>query len=101
MIVRAAAAEGARAAVHQASDGNVLLGFLAALFTEGALVALDKPDTRSWQLLPDAVYVHRQSVSPGEHTVEVRIGPGEGEKYVRKLEAPPNGWAAVIITAPR
>ena len=57
-IAIAAAAEGARAAATAASDSSAA-GWVAALLVEGALVAADKPDTRSWIFLPEQVLVHR------------------------------------------
>lgn len=99
MIVRAAAAEGARAAGKQAGgDSGQLVGLLAALFTEGALVAMDKPDTRSWEFLPQWIYVHRQTVEPGEHDVEVEIS---GQRRRVQVSVPKGGYAAVIVTEPR
>src|SRR5690606_7627662 len=73
LLARAAVAEGARIAGQQIdSDGaGGLLGALFGLATEAALVAADRPDTRSWTLLPGRYLVTRIPVAPGEHTVEV------------------------------
>ncbi len=101
MIVRAAAAEGARAAVEKGGDASPLLGFVAAIATESALVAMDRPDTRSWQLLPQRVYVHRRSIRPGKHTVELSLGSAGQPPHRRELDVPPGGYAAVIVTSPR
>ena len=101
MIVRAAAAEGARAAVKQASKKNgELLGFLAAIVTEGALTALDKPDTRSWQLLPERTYIYRSRVRAGRHTIRVDFA-GAGVPYRTEVDVPEGSWSAVVVTAPR
>ena len=94
LIARAAASEGVRAA---ARDGGAL-GSLAASLVEGALVALDRPDTRSWTLLPAQVFVARVAVAPGEHAVEVVLA-GETRRY--SVEIPADGFAAVVVTAPR
>ncbi len=98
MIVRAAAAEAARAAGGQQSSG---LGWFLALLTEGALVAGDKPDTRSWQFLPGRVFVSRETVAPGRHTVEIDLDGVSKEKRTVEVEAPPGGFAVVVLTVPR
>ena len=97
--MRAAAAEGARAAGRQAggSEGDIV-GLLAALFTEGALVAMDKPDTRSWQFLPRWIYVYRQPLDPGTHDVWIDVA---GEQRSFEVEIPAEGYAAVVLTDPR
>lgn len=103
MIVRAAAAEGMRVAGRQAGGGTGdALGFLAALITEGALVALDKPDTRSWSFLAERVLVSRLVVEPGDHEVEVAI-TGEGVVVRRDFQVSvPRGRVAVlVVTEPR
>ena len=94
MAARAAASEGVRAA---SSDTGGWASLIAILF-ESALVALDKPDTRSWTLLPDQVAVARVVVPPGEHAVEVVL-PGETRRYT--VEVPKDGFRAVVVTAPR
>jgi hypothetical protein len=102
MIARAAAAEGARAAGRQADGAGGLVGFLAAAAVEGTLVALDKPDTRSWSTLPDRVHVGRLVVPPGRHTVEVTVfGPGGKERHTTEVEVTPGGFAVVDVTTLR
>ncbi len=77
MIARAVAAEGARAAGRQAQGAGGLVGFLAAAALEGTLVALDRPDTRSWSSLPAQLYIARVRVPAGTHKVSLRAsGPG-------------------------
>ncbi|MDE0885535.1 MAG: hypothetical protein OSB70_08390 [Myxococcota bacterium] len=101
MIVRAAAAEGMRAAGNESGSG---LGWALALVTEATLVGLDKPDTRSWVFLPNRVYVYRTRLPPGKHTVEVRLegaGGGAAATHVSEVEIPAGKFAAVILTAPR
>ena len=98
MIVRAAAAEGARAAGKQAGDAGEVLGWVAALATEATLVAFDKPDTRSWTLLPDQLYVSRTVVAPGRHTVEVDLSGYQSERRRFEVDVPPGSFAAVIVT---
>ena len=102
MIARAAAAEGARAAGRQAEGAGGLVGFLAAAAVEGTLVALDKPDTRSWSTLPDRVHIGRLLVPAGHHTVEVTVfGPGGKERHTTEVEVAPAGFAVVDVTTLR
>ncbi len=99
MIVRAAAAEGARAAGEQAGgDAGSILGWLAALFTEATLVAFDKPDTRSWGLLPERVLVSRTTVTPGRHAVDVDLVGYSSERRAVEVDVPEGGFAVVVVT---
>jgi tetratricopeptide (TPR) repeat protein len=101
MIARAAAAEGARLAGQQSGGGaGQIVGLLAALAAEGSLVALDKPDTRSWTLLPDRIAVSRVAVRPGDHRVEVRV-PGVAEPRTVPVQVGEGGFAVVVVTIPR
>ena len=97
MIARAAVAEGARAAGQQVGP---VLGLLAALAAEGSMVALDKPDTRSWTLLPNHVAIARTAVASGTHQVDVVI-PGVAEKRSITVDVPKGGFAVVVVTVPR
>ena len=74
-----------------------------ALGTEAALVALDKPDTRSWSFLPGKVLVARIPVAPGSHEVEVVLENGHRTHLqVREtVEVEKGSYAAVIVTEPR
>ncbi len=102
MITRAAAAEGARAAGRQAEGAGGLVGFLAAAAVEGTLVALDKPDTRSWTTLPDRVFIARTRVPAGAHSVEVDIsGPGGRERRVTDVVVPKGGFVVLDVTTLR
>lgn len=102
MIARAAAAEGARAAGNQAEGAGGLVGFLAAAALEGTLVALDKPDTRSWTTLPDRVYVARSRVPAGAHTVVVEAaGPGGRETRTFDVTIPKGGFVVLDVTTLR
>jgi len=101
MIARAAVAEGARVAGGQAAGGaGAVVGLLAALAAEGSLVALDKPDTRSWTMLPGRVAIARAPVQPGEHRVDVQI-PGVAESRSMTVDVPAGGFAVVVVTVPR
>jgi tetratricopeptide (TPR) repeat protein len=105
MIVRAAAAEGARAGGNAAakdSGAAGLVGFLAAAAIEGTMVALDKPDTRSWSTLPEKVHIGRAVVPAGAHTVEVTVfGPGGKERHTTELQARDGGFAVFDVTTLR
>jgi len=105
MIVRAAAAEGARAGGNAAakdSGAAGLVGFLAAAAIEGTMVALDKPDTRSWSTLPEKIHIGRAVVPAGAHTVEVTVfGPGGKERHTAELEVREGGFAVVDVTTLR
>jgi hypothetical protein len=102
MIVRAAAAEGARQAGKSAggTEGEAL-GWLLALATEGALLAADKPDTRSWTMLPHYVLVSRTPVASGRHTVDLRTKGDFPDTRSFDVDVPPGGFAVVVWTVPR
>lgn len=99
MIVRAAAAEGARAAGNQA---NGVVGLLSALAVEGTMVALDKPDTRSWTTLPDKVFIGRAQVPPGQHTLEILVqGNGGHERRTATVNVGQGGYVVLDVTTLR
>ena len=103
MIARAGAAEAARYAGKQAGgSAGSIIGLLAALATEGALVGLDKPDTRSWTMLADHVLISREVVEPGDHRVKVQVS-GPGLAVVRELpvSVPAHGVVVLVVTVPR
>lgn len=101
MIVRAAAAEGARAAGKQSGGNAAAVGWVAALATEALMVAADKPDTRSWMFLPGTVFIHRRALPPGQHTVEVKLGGGATESHSFPFELKPGERLLLVVTAPR
>lgn len=99
MIVRAAAAEGARAAGNQA---NGVVGLISALAVEGTMVALDKPDTRSWTTLPDKVFIGRAQVPPGEHTLDILVqGSGGQERRTATVNVGQGGYVVLDVTTLR
>jgi hypothetical protein len=65
------------------------------------MVALDRPDTRSWTMLADRVLVARLPAAPGPHTVEVSFGGGVGTTRTVTVAVPETGCAAAVITEPR
>ena len=102
MIARAAAAEGARAAGKQAEGAGGLVVFLAAAAVEGTLVALDKPDTRSWTTLPDRVYIARSRLPAGAHQIVVDLaGPGGRETHTTDVTVPEGGFVVLDVTTLR
>jgi hypothetical protein len=98
MAARAAVAEGARAAGSAQSDA---LGAVVAILAESALVTLDRPDTRSWTLLPARVLVARMALPPGTHTVDVRLDGSPQAARSQQVVVPAGGMAAVVVTEPR
>ena len=96
MASRAAVAEGVRAGGNQQSSA---LGDVLSILVETTMVALDRPDTRSWTMLPDRVLVARLPVAAGAHTVEVSFG-GSGSRSI-PVDVPNGGFAAVVVTEPR
>lgn len=103
LIARAVVAEGARAAGKQAKgEAGAIVGLLAALAAEGAMVAADKPDTRSWTLLPAFVFVTRVPVTPGKHTVTITASGAAGrERHEFTADVKPGGFIAVDVTTLR
>lgn len=102
MIARAAAAEAGRAAGRQAEGAGQLIGFLAAAAIEGTMVALDKPDTRSWTSLPARFHVARASVPAGTHEIVVTVsGPGGSQRHTTRVKVAAGGFAVVDVTTLR
>lgn len=101
LIVRAAAAEGARAAGRQSGGNAEAVAWAAALLTEGLMVAADKPDTRSWLFLPGMVYVHRQSLTPGDHEIVVDLGGQVKVTHRFPITLAEGERQVVVVTAPR
>lgn len=102
LLARAAIAEGARAAGQQAGNqqGDIL-GVLAGLATEAALVAADRPDTRSWSMLPGRILATRVAVPAGRHTVDVGFGDAGALPRQFALEVAPGKLTTIVVTEPR
>ncbi len=96
MAARAGMAEGVRAGGNRQSS---VLGDVLAILFESTMVALDRPDTRSWTMLPDRVLVARLPTAPGSHTVDVAFGNGVNRRV--SVDVPDGGFAAVVVTEPR
>ena len=98
LLTRAAISEGARVAGNQ---GDNVLGIVAALATEAVLVAADRPDTRSWTLMPGRILATRIPVSAGEHTVDVGFGSESASPRQFRVNVVPGGLVTVVVTEPR
>ncbi|MCA9563748.1 MAG: hypothetical protein KC561_09680 [Myxococcales bacterium] len=97
-VTRVLAREATQAA-GQAASGNDTVGFIVGMIVQGGMQAADTPDTRSWRTMPAFVYLARQSVSPGTHTVTVTGtgGFGSSEARQRTVDVPPGGTAVVLV----
>ena len=94
MLARAAIGAGVGVATGKASDRSSL-GVLAAIIAQGAMVAADKPDTRSWATLPARISLVRTRLPPGPHRVEINVS---GRSYVRNVTLAPAQWMVLNIT---
>jgi hypothetical protein len=100
MISRAVAAEGVRQAGKKMagnSGGAALIGGLVSAVAEGALVAADRPDTRSWTLLPEKVYVSRARVPAGTHDVKVQLGGALASAQQFSVDVSEGGYALIVV----
>jgi len=98
LIARAAAAEAARRLPRKAEDST---RSLAALATEAALLSLDKPDTRSWTLLPAHVCIARARVRPGRHELHIDLRGKIQQTRSVPVDVPPGGFRVAAIIEPR
>lgn len=98
MIARAAAAEAARRLPRKADDST---RSLAAFATEAALLGMDRPDTRSWTLLPAHLCICRARVPPGRHELQVQLQGKTQETRSIQLDVPPGGFAVAAVIEPR
>ena len=98
MIARAVAAEGTR---HLVGKEKKSVGELAALASEAALVALDKPDTRSWTFLPARIFVCRATVEPGFHEIRIELLGRAPQTRIIQVEVTQGDCRVVVITEPR
>jgi len=93
-IARAAIGTGVGVAVGKASKRSGV-GALAALVTQGAMVAADKPDTRSWATLPARMSLIRTRLAPGTHRIEVNVS---GRLYTHEVTISAAQWTVLNIT---
>jgi hypothetical protein len=66
-----------------------------------ALLALDRPDTRSWTFLPAHLYICRTRVPPGRHELHVTFQGRTQESCVVPVEVPAGGFTVTAIIEPR
>jgi hypothetical protein len=92
MITRTALGVAAGEGVEQASDGNSGFGALTSLLVQGSMAIADKPDTRSWSLLPGRIHLRRMDVGGGTHEVSVRIA---GHRQTKTVDVPKAGFRLV------
>jgi hypothetical protein len=104
LIARAATAEGVKATGNAVGGRGNVIGLLASLAVEGSMVALDRPDTRSWTMMPRYVLVARKRVAAGEHRIEITpitaTGAVQGT-VVRDVATTKGGFAVVQLADPR
>jgi len=90
MITRAVAGAAAREAVQSSdAEGSGLLGIFAQAAVEGGMAAADRPDTRSWSLLPANIRIRRTHLSPGTHEVEASVNGRTQSKSVEVAKSGP------------
>jgi len=94
MIARAAVG----AATQAAAGKNGPLGLILSIGAQATLVALDAPDTRSWETLPARVAVARVRVPAGKHTVHI---DARGVLRDATVEVDKGGWSVVSLMALR
>jgi len=98
MAARAAVAEGVRAAGKAESDA---LGNVLSILFESAMVAFDRPDTRSWTMMPVRVLAARLSLDAGTHTVTVSFADNGAADRSITVDTSNPGSATVLVTEPR
>lgn len=97
MTARAGVAEGVRAT---GSTESRVLGDVLSFLVEATMVALDRPDTRSWTMMPGRVFAARVPVAAGPHEVTVSFGGAAPERSI-KVDTTNPGAATVVVTEPR
>jgi hypothetical protein len=97
LIARAAAAEAVRYSLRKSDESTRTL---AALGTEAALVALDKPDTRSWTFLPAHVWIGRVRAGPGRHELHITLRGKIQEERIVPVDVPAGGFCVASIVDP-
>ncbi len=98
LVARAAAAEAARRLPPKAEGST---RSIAALAAEAALLLLDKPDTRSWTLLPAHMYIARARVGPGLHDLRVELRGTIPQTRFIPVDVPAAGFRVAAVIEPR
>ncbi|MCP4601543.1 MAG: hypothetical protein GY847_13695 [Proteobacteria bacterium] len=101
MITRFVAGEATEQAIKGAG-GNGIGALLAGLAVQGALVAADTPDTRSWVTLPSKIFITRKEVPPGQHEITVTFeGKGGRSVQKKKVNVVEGGFVVVPVASMR
>jgi uncharacterized protein len=101
MVTRAVAGEATEQATKAGGAGGAL-ALLAGLAVEGAMVAADTPDTRSWVTLPSEIFLARADVTPGRHRIAVAYEGAAGRMVVDKVvDVRAGGFAVVPVASMR
>ena len=74
--------------VARKAKGNGAIGLLLSLAVQGTMVAADTPDTRAWSSLPARIHHLRLNLSPGTHTITIRVG---NRNFTRRVLIKENG----------
>ena len=73
MMVKTASSKTAQQAATNNNNDAAMVGLLAALTMQVAVVATERADTRSWLTLPANIQMGRVSLSPGSYSVKVEL----------------------------
>ncbi len=95
---RAAMAEGVRKAGGQ---GEQWVGDVLSILFEAGMAALDRPDTRSWTMMPARVHVARAWVPAGVHRIDIGYDGFAGGARTIDVDVPAGGFQAIVVTEPR
>lgn len=97
-IARAAAKFATVRAVESGvAEGDDGLGRVLGLITNIGGALLERADTRSWHLLPDAIGIARMRLPAGSHTLELALNDGRGRES-RRIPVGPVEIRAGAIT---
>jgi len=97
MITRAVAGAAAREGAESASE-NETVGALAQIAVEGGMAAADKPDTRSWSMLPARIRMSRLDLNPGQRSVRVTV---DGQTLEKSIDVGESGPTVVNFSSRR
>lgn len=75
---------------HQGDAGTALVG-LGVMAIGAAIAASSQADIRYWEMLPRTVYVIPAALEPGEHTIQVNVGPSTINPFKIVAKEPGNG----------
>ena len=83
LVTRTIAGEVTEAATNAATgQGGGAVGALAGIAVQASMSAADKPDTRSWILLPSEIRIARKKLPAGVHQVTLKVGLREDSRSV-------------------